>query len=288
MTLYQTRSLLKPLAIVVLLGLVSACEMVSVPEERDSGPDQPVDVSHIPDAVPRQELRTIAGNVSPYKVFGKTYHVLTQPETYRERGVASWYGKKFHGRKTSNGELYNMFGMTAAHKTLPIPSYVRVTNVSNNISVVVRVNDRGPFHGDRIIDLTYTAASKLGFASQGTTEVLVEYIDPRTYTPTGKVEIDTTQSDLMKAPAPLNSAGYALPENTFLQVGAFSQESSAYTLKERLLGLTNVGVVVVKPEKRGKKLYRVQVGPFSDNLTLMNFRQTLIDEKFPTPYIVYQ
>lgn len=268
---------------------LSACETITVIEERDSGPENPVDVSHIPDPVPRHELRTIAGNVSPYTVLGKTYRLLDKPEAYKERGIASWYGKKFHGRKTSNGELYNMYGMTAAHKTLPIPSYVRVTNLSNKLSIVVRVNDRGPFHGNRIIDLTYTGARKLGFDSQGTADVFVEYIDPATYQPADTVVLtEPAQSHLSKAPAPLNSAGYALPDNTYLQVGAFSQKSSAQSLRAKLVTMTALNVTVLAPQKRNQTLFKVQVGPFADNLELMNFRQKLINEKFPTPYVVYQ
>src|SRR5690606_2878870 len=122
---------------------------------QDRGPASYVDLSQIPDAVPRSEPRTRAGIKNPSAVLGKTEYLLEDESDYRERGYASWYGKKFHGHQTSNGEIYDMYGMTAAHKTLPIPSYVRVTNLDNNRQVVVRVNDRGPFHSGRIIDLSY-------------------------------------------------------------------------------------------------------------------------------------
>ncbi len=149
----------------------------------DQGPDVDIDVSNIPNAVPKKEDRTIAGNVSPYTVLGKTYYIQFNAAKYSEIGLASWYGKKFHGERTSNGEIYNMFGMTAAHKTLPIPCYVRVTNLANNKNVILRVNDRGPFHEDRVIDLTYTAAKKLDFHRAGTAKVRVDVINLNDFAP---------------------------------------------------------------------------------------------------------
>lgn len=261
------------------------------PPQRDSGPEQPVSVGHIPDANPRFEVRTIAGNKSPYRVLGKTYYVMEKPEGYREQGVASWYGRKFHGRKTSNGELYDMYGMTAAHKTLPIPSYVKVTNTANQRSVIVRVNDRGPFHGGRIIDLTYTAAKKLGFENHGTAPVVVEYIDPHTYTPPASSRPSVAQPSNTAeppAPTPTNSAGGQLPANTYLQVGAFSSLASAQTLQRQLRAVTGVQIWVVEPDVQKSSLYRVQVGPFSDNFQLMNVRQSIIDANFNAPHVVYR
>ena len=147
---------------------------------RDDGPgdDPPPNLASIPDAVPRAEpLHPVANR--PYRVFGRAYVPrLDLAPNHRERGHASWYGRKFHGRPTSSGERYDMYGMTAAHPTLPIPSYVRVTNLGNGRSVVVRVNDRGPFLKRRVIDLTYTAAHKLGYAHDGSTEVEVELLTP--------------------------------------------------------------------------------------------------------------
>lgn len=190
----------------VLILLVSACsshkpagsahkpEVAAGPSEppkkkgrysllEDQGPDVDIDVTNIPNAVPKKEERTIAGNVSPYTVLGKTYSIQFNAAKYSEIGLASWYGKKFHGERTSNGEIYNMFGMTAAHKTLPIPCYVRVTNLTNNKNVILRVNDRGPFHEDRVIDLTYTAAKKLDFHRTGTAKVRVDVINLNDFRP---------------------------------------------------------------------------------------------------------
>lgn len=143
---------------------------------RDGAPWWDVDVSRIPDAVPMRHNGPVKNN--PYTVLGKTYYPLNDARTYNVVGTASWYGTKFHGQATANGEQYDLYGMTAAHKTLPLPSYVRVTNLDNGKSVIVRVNDRGPFYSDRVIDLSFAAAKKLGYAETGTAHVKVEGIDP--------------------------------------------------------------------------------------------------------------
>lgn len=150
--------------------------------DKDAGPDDGIqlDPDKIKDAVPVNEPRTAAGNKSPYTVLGETYNVMPESTGYSQIGKASWYGKKFHGYKTSNGEIYSMYKMSGAHKTLPIPSYVRVTNLDNGRTAVVRINDRGPFHSDRIIDLSYAAAVKLDVARTGTANVKLETITPAT------------------------------------------------------------------------------------------------------------
>lgn len=152
-------------------------------QRHDSAPLTTPDVSEIPDILPQPVVRTGAGNKSPYEVFGKTYWVMPESEVagFRQRGYASWYGNKFHGHLTSNGETYDMFELTAAHKSLPIPSYVLVRNLANGKETVVRVNDRGPFHGNRIIDLSWAAASKLGYVDLGVAEVEIVAIDPESY-----------------------------------------------------------------------------------------------------------
>src|SRR5690606_1564316 len=142
-------------------------------------PPGSLDLDDIEEVAPRLEPRSRFGNPDSYTVFGKTYHVMDSATGYHERGIASWYGTKFHGRRTSSGEDYDMYKMTAAHKTLPLPTYVRVTNLDNGKSAIVRVNDRGPFHDNRIIDLSYAAAIKLGVNKTGTAHVDVVAIDPR-------------------------------------------------------------------------------------------------------------
>ena len=163
------------------------------------GTDIPVDLDSIPDAVPKKEpLHRYANR--PYIALGKTYRPMTTVGNYKERGIASWYGKKFNGEKTSSGEIYDMYAMTAAHPTLPLPSYARVTNLSNHKSVIVRVNDRGPFMNDRIIDLSYTAAYKLGIINDGSAEVEVESINPDVTVKT--IPVNTVQSHPLENAAP--------------------------------------------------------------------------------------
>ncbi len=144
----------------------------------DAYPDEPPDVSRVPDAVPRVEPRAASGNRSTYQVWGTTYHVMDDPRGYEAEGKASWYGKKFQGYDTASGETYDMYKMSAAHRSLPLPTYARVTNLDNGRTVIVKVNDRGPFHGNRLIDLSYAAAARLDILRNGTGHVRVEAIDP--------------------------------------------------------------------------------------------------------------
>ncbi len=182
------RILHKALFFLVLLPLaLTACGVVSGPRggavtdtARDGAPSQKVDIASISDAVPRSEPRGKYGNPRTYTVAGKTYRTLSDNEGYQESGIASWYGAKFHGRRTSSGEPYDMHGMTAAHKTLPLPTYAEVTNLQNGRKVTVKINDRGPFHGNRLIDLSYAAASKLGILATGTGLVEIRAITPGT------------------------------------------------------------------------------------------------------------
>jgi rare lipoprotein A len=172
---------LKPLPLLLLLAVLAGCASTDRKGGyyKDDGPHEkvPPNLDGIADATPRAEPLSKWAN-RPYSALGKNYTPLTSVQPFKQRGLASWYGKKFHGQKTSSGELYDMYKMTAAHPTLPIPSYARVTRVSNGKSVVVRINDRGPFHANRIIDLSYAAAYKLGYIQAGSTEVTVEAVVP--------------------------------------------------------------------------------------------------------------
>ena len=167
----------------VAIALIFVAGCSSTPEKRpggyykDDGPGDSAKLASIPDAVPRAEPLHRWAN-RPYQALGRKYVPLTRVGIYKQRGTASWYGKRFHGSPSSSGERYDMYKMSAAHPILPIPSYVRVTNVANRRSVVVRVNDRGPFHAGRAIDLSYAAASKLGYLTQGSAEVQIEQIVP--------------------------------------------------------------------------------------------------------------
>lgn len=173
---------IKVIPLILCSLLLAACPSATkkvIDDVVDGAPDIiPVDIASIADAVPIYEIRTRAGNPKYYEVLGKHYTILKKSKGYVEQGIASWYGTKFHGRKTANGETYNMYAMTAAHKTLPIPCYVLVTNLKNQRSIVVRINDRGPFHDKRIIDLSYAAAIKLAIDKQGTGFVEVRTLEP--------------------------------------------------------------------------------------------------------------
>ena len=169
--------LINILLLLLFTLLLSSCSNVS----RDGPPNFYVDVSKIPNAVPKNEPKAKFGNMSSYSVRGKRYYTLPTSKNYSEIGIASWYGTKFHSRRTSSGERYNLLAMTAAHKTLPLPTYVEVTNLKNQRKIIVKVNDRGPFKPDRIIDLSYVGAKKLGMLGRGTTFVRVKAIDPTVY-----------------------------------------------------------------------------------------------------------
>ncbi len=162
--------------------LVTACSIrpPSIPgfSDDDSAPARKLDPSTISDAVPQAERRSRSGNPNSYVVLGKRYHVMSSSDGFNQRGIASWYGTKFHGRTTSSGETYDMYAMTAAHKSLPLPTYVEVTNLDNGRRTIVKVNDRGPFHQNRIIDLSYAAATKLGILGKGTGLVEIRAIRP--------------------------------------------------------------------------------------------------------------
>ncbi|HWL62154.1 MAG TPA: septal ring lytic transglycosylase RlpA family protein [Steroidobacteraceae bacterium] len=228
-------------ALALLLAACSATPPPRPTPQPRRTPPTPAELAAIPDAVPRHEPRSARGNPASYEVFGKRYHVLATAEGYKERGVASWYGPDFHTRATSSGEPYDMFAMTAAHKTLPIPAYARVTNLANGRSVVVRINDRGPFVANRIIDLSYTAAHKLDMWRAGTAFVEVEVITPE---------------------SPAGRAPVAAPGRIYLQTGAFGVEQNAQALAGRLrdAGIANVGVVA----GQGSALHRVRIGPIAD------------------------
>ena len=206
----------------------------------DSAPKIKLDVKRIKDAVPRVEPKSRGGNFSPYTVLGKTYTVLDSSKGYKARGEASWYGTKFHGRLTSNGERYNMYAMSAAHKSLPIPTYVKVTNLENRRQIIVRVNDRGPFHPGRIIDLSYAGATKLEMLKKGTARVEIEAIDPRRWKKNQKKQVYSTRDDQLQSsndPEPDVERSSALPEFSryYLQVAAFSSLEAAQSLQNRIL-----------------------------------------------------
>lgn len=239
MTRSGSRALLRALtwlALVVGVVLLSGCGTLS--SHSDGPPVTSRDASNIPDAVPRAEPKSKRGNPKSYVVFGKRYYTLPSAAGFVERGIASWYGKKFHGRETSSGEIYDMYAMTAAHKELPLPTYVRVTNLKNQRSIVVRVNDRGPFYEGRVIDLSYTGAQKLDMVRDGTAPVEVRALVPGT------------------APPQPASGG-----DIFVQAGAFADAANAARLRAELEGFFQRPIKVVPTQVQGRQLHRVRIGP---------------------------
>jgi len=236
---------------------LSACSVVSRREPPPALPPpvmqsvppptahKPPDIDAVPDAVPRDEPRSKRGNPPFYTVLGKRYVVLDSGEGYVERGVASWYGPTFHGVSTSMGERYDMYAMTAAHKTLPLPAYARVTNLRNGKSVVVRINDRGPFVANRIIDLSYTAAAKLDMLRDGTTLVEVRVV---TAHDTDKL----TRSDELPA------------QTLYVQAGAFADENNAKRLVDRLKAAGIASAFVQSPLDGQPRMFRVRAGPVAN------------------------
>jgi rare lipoprotein A len=278
------RALAAPLGLMVAVGLAAclstprqATPIYTVPPESVTPPPLP---DSVPDAMPRIEPRARSGNPPFYDVFGKRYYVLSSSVGYWERGVASWYGPGFHKVRTSTGEPYDMYAMTAAHKTLPLPAYVRVTNLLNGRSVVVRVNDRGPFVGNRIIDLSYSAAAKLDMLRNGTAMVDVRSIDPSapppvstaSAVPPAAVAPAGTSAAAMPAAAaqPASVPGAAAPGSSgaaaaspalFVQAGAFSDPANAERLAEKLRG-GSFGKIFVRDDRiAGRRMYRVRIGP---------------------------
>ena len=275
---------------------------------QDFSPGKNLQADQIKDAEPVPEARSRGGNYSPYKVFGKSYEVLGDKEAlvYKEQGGASWYGLKFHGHKTSNGEIYDIYGMTAAHKTLPIPSYVRVTNLQNKRSCIVRVNDRGPFHEGRVIDLSYAAATKLGYIAQGTAWVSVETIDPVAWQGQKQFERELAASaakrqqqekpassasnqqsrpqaqspEVAKTSANIKPAANGSVDKTiYLQLGAYSKEEIAKA-KYQLLYAKYAHPVFI--ESGIDHFHRLKIGPVAEQ-QLAQIKADLASEGYPEP-----
>ncbi|CAH0992436.1 Endolytic peptidoglycan transglycosylase RlpA [Sinobacterium norvegicum] len=239
---------------------------------KDSAPTHRPSADSIIDATPKVEAVTRAGNRSPYMVAGIQYSLLPTGAGYKESGGASWYGAKFHGRNTSNGEVYNQYAMTAAHKTLPIPSYVRVTNKANGKQVIVRVNDRGPFHPGRIIDLSYAAAIKLDYVDKGVAQVEVEYIDPVAWE---RQQLALAQQRRAES-TPLKPSVSASPEQPFIQVAATSNRNNANNLAVRLRAAVDDPVTVSEvTTAQNQQLYRVRIGPLIDEARAKDVQQLL-------------
>jgi len=264
-------------ALIALATLLAACSTTPKPEEgepaakattpasrypisRDGAPLVAISPDDVSDAVPRPDPLLAVGNKSPYTVNGETYSILKDYRGYREQGTASWYGAKFDGHETSNGEIYDLYQASAAHKTLPIPCFAKVTNLDNGKSMIVRVNDRGPFHSERIIDLSYAAAVKLGYMSAGTARVEVEVVNV--------IGVDDLRD---------TTAG----NYRFLQLGAFGSEETAQRLYEQVQAMLNQTVIISKVQSGEDLLYRVRVGPLAGHQEMLAVQRSLEESGFP-------
>ncbi len=238
------------LAAALLLTIaLTGCSSQGPIDSGDNAPEHPKDLSGVKNAVPRVEPHSRYGNPESYVVFGKRYYTKSSSAGYSERGIASWYGTKFHGRRTSSGEPYDIYKMTAAHKTLPLPTYAKVTNLRNGRIIIVKINDRGPFHDNRIIDLSYAAAARLGIMEYGTGLVEVVAIDPSKPSP--------------RQPAVQRQAITDTSATLFLQVGAFSSRGNAERLEQRLQSSGLGEIHILEASNTAGPLYRVRIGPLA-------------------------
>lgn len=269
-----------PLAALALLVMATGCAPLP---EKDGGPSEPVDLSHVREPVPKDEPPSRYGNPDSYVVFGSRYHVLDSAVGYRKRGIASWYGTKFHGRRTSSGEPFDMYRMTAAHKTLPLPTYARVTNLDNGRSITVRINDRGPFKDNRLIDLSYAAAKRLGIADAGTGLVEVEAI-----TPGAAGSVDDPANGERPAESASSITARPEPPRLFLQAGAFSDRGNAATLKRRLERELQVPVRVDPGEHDGRTLFKVRIGPVGRVARIDRLSRRLVELGFGEAHVVVE
>jgi rare lipoprotein A len=257
--------------LLILLSLfITACSTNSgrYQHENDSKPARIPTQSELVDITPRAEPHSRGGNKSQYQVRGKTYSVLKSAESFSQTGTASWYGKKFHGHLTSNGEIYNMYAMSAAHKNLPLPTYLKVTNNANNKSVIVRVNDRGPFHQERIIDLSYSAAYKLGMMKTGVANVTISAI---------------TDFSVSKKIIPAKPKLAIIANNNqrkYIQVFATKNELLANKTAQALQTLYQINTII--PKNNG--IYRVQMGPIDDKTQLNTILANLKKSGYPKAF----
>ncbi len=246
--------------------------------KHDAGPSEPIDLSHVQNAVPKQEVWARYGNHSPYYVLGESYEVLDSNADFTQEGIASWYGTKFHGELTSTREAYDMYTMTAAHKTLPLPSYVLVTNLENHKQVLVRVNDRGPFKEGRIIDLSYAAAQRIDMHHKGTARVRIETLPPFMSKPA---------DNLATSKAVLDRKDFPEHKKNYLQVGVYANQNTAYDMQARLVNiLPEHTVAVLKTGKKNQFLYKVRVGPLASYQQLEQVQKSLMENHFQNFFLV--
>ncbi len=237
---------------------------------QDFAPNFHVDPNSVPNPVPKDEPLSKHGNPSSYVVMGKRYYVLKSAKGYDETGIASWYGMKFHDHRTSNGEEYDVAKMTGANKVLPLPTYVQVTNLKTGKKIIVRINDRGPFHENRIIDLSYVAAAKLGMLPTGTALVEVKAIDPN----------NPSETICSEPSVPIGEG------EIYVQIGAFAVEDNATRLKAKIQTLTKYPVIIQSGDLHGQPIYRVQIGPIPSVDSTDSLHHTLLSMGLGEPMTV--
>ena len=278
---FQCSALLVLVATLLTTGCITtppAPQSTRYTSNQDGPPETPFDPQQIKPATPQWEPPSQYGNHSPYTVLGKTYQLMESKENYQETGIASWYGSKFHGHRTSSWEPYDMLKMTAAHKTLPLPSYVKVTNLENQQTVTVRVNDRGPFHDDRIIDLSYAAAHLLGMTEKGTAQVKVEIITLSP--PPSDAAIQLAINSQIARPM-------ARPNNgkLYLQIGAYKELSTALDMQTQIIPLTKTPVSISRITTPKNVLHRVQIGPFKQWKELETLTSLIKEKNIANPVV---
>ncbi|WP_114326590.1 septal ring lytic transglycosylase RlpA family protein [Candidatus Colwellia aromaticivorans] len=263
------------LSFFALLTLLTSCSTGRYQQANDSTPTRLPNQAELKDATPRAENYSRGGNKN-YKVRGINYQVLTHAQNFEEIGTASWYGRKFHGHLTSNGEIYDMYSMSAAHKNLPLPTYLKVTNLTNNKSVIVRVNDRGPFHQKRIIDLSYSAAYKLDMLKTGTAQVKITSITNFNKTTPRKKPLVVN----IKKPATNSQLNVPITKN-YIQVFATSKLELA---KKTAKFLSNKYSQAVNYPKENS-IYRIQIGPVLDDAVINKLLRELKQGSYPNAYL---
>lgn len=252
------KCLCAPVLVCLTLSACSSVKTSSGVSNSDAAPSKKVDVSSIPNAVPKNEPKSRYGNPKSYEVFGKRYYTMDSSVGFVEKGIASWYGTKFHGRRTSSGETYDMYAMTAAHKNLPLPTYVKVTNLKNGKHIIVKVNDRGPFHENRIIDLSYTAAIKLDIIKNGTGLVEVRALQPGEPVRQSSKSIEPVTAPVKTVSSYNDNAGF------YIQVGSFGELANAEKMRQKIEPIGEQLVEISPTVVGGKTLYRVRIGPITD------------------------
>lgn len=274
---YRTQSWFNRAVIIGLTLLLSSC--VNFKDEDGPPAFTLKDLDNVPNAVPKDEPRSRYGNPDSYEVFGRTYYTKDSSDGHVEEGVGSWYGRKFHGRRTSSGEPYDMYAMTAAHPSLPLITYAKVTNLHNNRSVIVRITDRGPFHGNRVIDLSYAAAHKLDMVRTGTARVRVEAIDPYEYHNPVPVLAEQRMDD--------NKSHMPESQYIYLQVGAFSNPESSNQMANHLKKIGATPVKIQRTQRGSQTLHQVRVGPFTDPKAANQMAARLEQANLNTPLVVF-